>query len=103
METVSFTPATAISRSFDIDSPSSLLVDNHRGGATSTSSINKDADDQIDENSLMNDVMRHYRHCAVQRENAIVQRENAELSKKLEELTFQMDMSGIFAKYNCRK
>jgi len=102
METVGFSPATVIPHSYDIDSPSTLLVANQQKGATSSSipTSSSDNGEDLTENAFMNEVMRHYRHCAVQRENAIFQKENAELSKKLEELTFQMDMAGIFAKYN---
>ena len=42
----------------------------------------------------MSDIMCQFRRY-------IVQNEHAELSKKLEELTFQSNMSGIFAKYSC--
>jgi len=42
----------------------------------------------------MSEIMCHFRQ-------NIVQNEHAEPSKKPEELTFQSNMSGIFAKDNC--
>jgi len=90
METVGITPpATAVPRSFDSSNPSSFFISNPRA----------DEEDQTAE-TFVNDVMRHFRHYVVQRENAFVHKENAELTKRLEELTFQTEMSGVFAKYN---
>jgi len=71
METVEITlPATAVPRSFDTSNPSTFLISNPRA-------------DEDQTETFLNDVMGHFRHYVVQRENAIIQKENTELAESL--------------------
>lgn len=89
METTAITPPTAVLRSFDFPTASSSL---NTSSTTATVGNNEDYQEKGNENLLFGDVMVQFRQF-------MMQKEHAELTRKMEEMTYQSQISGIFAKH----